>query len=87
MIDKSDLIVSLYQRGMSSHELRLTRIDDSEHNLSDSHGKIENGYLQLRRSELLEAGVHPDFETHRILVDLDELVRDLWPREPAVRAV
>jgi len=55
MTDKSDLIVSLYQRGISSHELRLTRIDDSEHHLSDSHGKIENGYLQLRRSEILEA--------------------------------
>jgi hypothetical protein len=40
MTDKSDLIASLFQRGISSHELRLTRIDDSEHYLADSRGNV-----------------------------------------------
>ncbi len=72
MTDKSDLIASLYQRGISSHELRLTRIDDSEHYLADSHGKRDNGYLQLRRSEILEAVrvIPSDYEDELVLGDI-----------------
>ena len=72
MTVKTDTIVSLYQRGVSSHELRLTRIDDSEHHLSDHRGKIDNHYLQLRRSEILEAVrvVSADFEDEVLLGEI-----------------
>ena len=45
----------LYKEGVTAHELRLAFVDDSTHHISNVDGKIENPYLELRRSELESA--------------------------------
>ena len=45
----------LYEEGVTAHELRLAFVDDSSHHISNVDGKIENPYLELRRSELKSA--------------------------------
>ena len=45
----------LYEEGVTAHELRLVFVDDSSHHISDVDGKIENPYLELRRSEIESA--------------------------------